>query len=231
MKHYLLITLLLILAFSSNIFSQEDIDKWDNQIYLANKITGGKDKFKYSGELQVRLKENMQQLDRWYLEAVGSFLVDKNFEIVPDFRFNIKPDETEIRPGLGIIYKHYLKDKFQFVHQFKWQIDIDSKGHSDHAARYVLFINKKITEKINLSYAIGALYRWRKEDNFSGILFFRNGPSIMYKFSGKHSINFSYFINGTNHKDYWTWAGVPFIQLIININKDYKYVPAKYFNF
>jgi len=69
------------------------------------------------------------------------------------------------------------------VHQYKWQIDIDNKSHNDQAIRYVLFINKKINDKIIVSYAVGALYRWRKEDDFSGIQFFRNGPGIDYKFS------------------------------------------------
>lgn len=232
MKFYLPLTLLLILVFPSNIFSQEnDIDKWDNQIYFANKISGGKEKFKFTGEIQIRLKDDMQQLDRWYLEAVGSFLVNKHFEIVPDIRFNIKPDEIEFRPGFGVLYKHYIKEKFQFVHQFKWQVDLDNKSNADHAVRYVLFINKNVSEKIGVNFAVGALYRWRKEDDFRGILFFRAGPGLVYKMTKKHSINFSYLINGTNNIEYWSWAGVPFIQLIINIDNDYKYVPAKYFNF
>jgi len=226
-----LINFIVFFLFTSHILFSQETDKWDNQIFIANKVAGGADKFKYSGELQIRLKDNMQQLDRWYFEGMASFLLSKHFEIVPDLRFNIKPDEKEIRPGLGVLYKHYVKDKFQFVHQYKWQIDIDNKGHSDQAIRYVLFINKKINDKIIVSYAIGTLYRWRKEDNFSGIQFFRNGPGIDYKFSEKHHLSFSYFINGTNTGEHWTWAGVPFIQLIININKDYKYVPAKYFNF
>lgn len=29
----------------------------------------------------------------------------------------------------------------------------------------------------------------------------------------------------------WDHVGILFIQLIINIDKDYKYVPAKYINF
>ncbi len=156
MKHYLFFTLLLILVFPKNTFSQEDIDKWDNQIYLANKISGGKEKFKFTGEIQIRLKDNMQQLDRWYLEAVGSFLVNKHFEIVPDIRFNIKPDEIELRPGLGVLYKQYLKDKFQFVHQFKWQIDLDNNSNADHAVRYVLFVNKNVSEKIGVNFAVGS---------------------------------------------------------------------------
>jgi len=228
-KH-LSVILFLFFLFPALIFSQ-DTDRWDNQIYMADKVAGGGDKFKYSGEIQIRLKDNMQQLDRWYLEGVASFLVSKHFEIVPDLRFNIKPEEKEIRPGLGVLYKHYVKDQFQFVHQFKWQIDIDNRDHSDQAVRYVLFVNRKINEKMIVNYAIGALYRWRKEDNFSAIQFFRTGPGIDYKLSAKHYLNFSYFLSGTNNGEHWSWAGVPFIQLVININKDYKYVPAKYFNF
>ena len=57
---------------------------------MANKVAGGADKFKYSGELQIRLKNDMQQLDRWYIEGMASFLLSKHFEIVPDLRIQYK---------------------------------------------------------------------------------------------------------------------------------------------
>ena len=97
------VLILFALLFPKIAYSQEE-DRWNNQIYMGNKVAGGKDQLKYSGKIQIRLKDNMQQLDRWYIEGVGSYLLNKHFEITPDFQFNIKPDETEKRPGLGILY-------------------------------------------------------------------------------------------------------------------------------
>ncbi len=97
-------------------FSQTSgIDKnWDNQVYLGNKVTFGSEQWKHYTEIQVRLEDNMQSLDKWYLESVSAFLVSKNIEIVPDFRLSIKPDEIEFRPGLGVLYKFMVKN-FEFV--------------------------------------------------------------------------------------------------------------------
>ncbi|MCF6224101.1 MAG: hypothetical protein L3J34_10285 [Flavobacteriaceae bacterium] len=171
----------------------------------------------------------MESLDRWYLEGVSSFLVSENIEIVPDFRLSIKPDEIEFRPGLGVLYK-FMVGTFQFVNQVKWQIDFSSPdGTSDNGLRYGLFINHKINDKLAASLGAGIFYRWRND--FQGFQFVRFGPSLIYGINKKHTINFSYFLSTENNGELWEWAGIPVIQLIININKDYKYVPAKYFNY
>jgi len=79
------------------------------------------------------------------------------------------------------------------------------------------------------TFAAGAFYRW--QDNFQGFQFIRFGPGLAYVFDGKHILNFNYLLSATNNGDSWSWAGIPVIQLIINITADYKYIPAKYFNF
>lgn len=223
--------LISLLFFTINILAQEEneIDTWDNQIYLANKVSWGSDSWKYSGEIQVRFEDNMQALDRWYIEGVVTYLLSKKIEISPDFRITIKPDKVEFRPGLGVYYKLLVKD-FQFVNQFKWQIDFDTPGgHSDNALRYALFINHKINDKLISNFGGGVLYRWKQD--FTGVQFVRFGPGLAYVVNKQHTINFNYFLSAENDGQSWSWAGIPVIQLIININKDYKYLPAKYFSF
>jgi len=220
-----------LLFVSGSVFSQvSSKDKnWDNQIYMGNKVSWGSDRWKYSSEIQVRLEDNFQSLDRWYVEGVAAFLVSKQFEIVPDFRFSVKPDKIEFRPGFGVHYKFMVKT-FQFVNQVKWQIDLSSPdGNSDNGLRYGIFINHEINDKLATSFGAGIFYRWRND--FQGFEFVRFGPSLIYVINKKHTINFSYFLSAENNGELWEWAGIPVIQLIININKDYKYVPAKYFNY
>jgi len=121
-KNELFIWMSIFIALSGYVsaFSQVNgsSSNWDNQIYIGNKIAGGKGAWRYSGELQVRLEDNMQSLDNWYVEGVASYLYSEKIEIVPDFRYSIKPNEHEYRPGLGILYK-LLVQKFQFVNQLK----------------------------------------------------------------------------------------------------------------
>jgi hypothetical protein len=226
-------TLLLILLFvfiDLPVFSQTEKPdpNWDNQMYMGNKVALAKGNWRYSGELQVRLEDNMQSLDNWFIEGVATYLLSERIEIVPDFRISIKPDEVEYRPGFGIVYK-INKQKFQYVNQLKWQIDIDTKNNFDNGLRYAIFMNRKISDKIISNFVFGVFYRWR--DNFNGFEFVRFGPGLGYVIDTQHTINFNYLISAKNYSNYWGWAGIPVIQLVININKDYKYLPAKYLSF
>ena len=103
--------------------TEENTNTWDNQLYVGNKIAAGKNNWRYSGELQLRLKDNTQSLDNYFLEGVA-FVIDK-----------------------------------------------------------------------------------------------------------RHVLNFNYLFAASNTGQVWNWSGIPVIQLVININKEYNYLPAKYFNF
>jgi hypothetical protein len=222
------------LSGSGILFAQEpgEPDAWDNQLFLGNKVAAVKGDWKFSGELQVRLKDNAQSLDRWFLEGVATYMPSEHWELVPDYRLSIKSEHVEHRPGLGILRKDLYgpaeNKKHQLVHQLKWQADIGS-GYVDHGLRYVFFYNYVLSEKLIPNVAAGVFYRW--SEGYTGVQFFRLGAGLAYILDVKHSLNFSYFIGITDTGTNWTYQGIPFIQLIININRDYKYVPAKYVNF
>jgi hypothetical protein len=203
---------------------------WDNQIYLGNKLAFGKNKWKFSGELQTRLENNFQQLDNWYLEFVANYLANDNIEIVPDFRYTIKPDKIEYRPGIGLLLKK-TTSIVQIVNQTKWQIDIDNHGKIGNAFREVVFSNHAINDNLIATLVAGFIYRWWPDWN--GFQYIRIGPGVSYVFDDQHILNFSYFVGVENNTKKWLWAGIPMIQLVINISKkeEYKYTPAYYFDF
>ena len=162
------------------VFAQEvnkDTQNWDNQLYLSDKLTWISPRWKYSGEIQVRLIDNMQSLEQWFVEGVASYQFSESIEFSPDLRISIKPGEVVFRPGFGMFYK-FNKDGFQFVNQIKWQIDFDNHGNSDNAARYVIVLNKQFNEKLIGSFLAGALYRWK--DDFRGVELIRIGPGFTY---------------------------------------------------
>ena len=70
-------------------------------------------------------------MDNYFLEGVATYLFSKNWEIAPDMRISIKHNEFEYKRGVSVVYKT-LSTNWQVVNQFKWQIDIDSKGNSDN---------------------------------------------------------------------------------------------------
>lgn len=222
--------LLVILFLSTNAFAQsnDSITNWDNQMYLGNKVSIASGNWRYTGEAQVRLKDNIKSLDNWYIEGVASYLMSEHFELVPDLRVTVKPHRTEYRPGFGIFYKFNAK-KFQFVNQLKWQLDFGSDGTIENGLRYAIFTNRKLNDKLLSSFAGGIFYRWK--EGFNGIQFIRFGPGLGFIIDDKHIFNFSYLLSMKNNGQSWEWAGIPVIQLSININKDYKYIPAKYISF
>ena len=115
------------------------------------------------------------------------------------------------------------------VNQVKWQTDIDNHGKVGHALREVLFLHCRVNKNIRASLVAGFIYRWWQEWN--GFQYIRMGPGISYMFDKMHVLNFNYFVGVENNTKEWMWAGIPVIQLVINITKKYKYVPAYYFSF
>ena len=111
----------------------------------------------------------------------------------------------------------------------KWQIDIDNNSRVGNAVREVIFLNRSVHEKIMTTMVAGFIYRWWSEWN--GFQYIRVGPGISYIFDERHILNFSYFVGVENNTKDWQWAGIPVVQLVINITKKYTYKPAYYFSF
>ena len=47
----------------------------------------------------------------------------------------------------------------------------------------------------------------------------------------QHALNFIYFVGAANLGESWTYQGNLLIQLVINVTREYKHVPAKYISF
>ena len=230
--------LLVLLVKSFELFAQnpEEVDRWDNWFLLGNKIVfGGAANFKHSHEIQFRVRDNMQALDQWYYEGVFTYSPNANWEIVPDFRAAVKPTKFDFRPAIGVVRKDYIgkeesKFKAQLVQQLKYQVDIDSDGNVRHGLRYVITYNRIINDQFIVSGLIGPFYRW--SEAFGGIEFVRGGPVFTYIFDTMHTVSFApLFGAGNLGADGWAYSFTPMVQLIIRVNKEYKYLPAKYINF
>ncbi|TRX63317.1 hypothetical protein [Carboxylicivirga sp. M1479] len=217
-------------------YSQEnEIDRWDNWLLVGNKVVlGGRSSFKHSHELQMRVNNNMQSLKEWFYEGVFTFSPNQNWELVPDFRASVKPDKMDYRIGLGAIRKFNViqneKLKRQFVNQLKYQIDVDGSGTTRHGLRLVLTYNYIVNEKLIVSGLFGPFYRWSEQ--FTGVEFVRGGPAITYVFNDYNTFAFApLFGAGNIAPDGWSYSFTPMLSIIIRLNNNYKYLPAKYINF
>lgn len=227
---FFLLLLFLISTDTSNAQTKPPADNWDNVMYFSNKLAWGSESWRQSAEFQTRYRDNFSALEQWHLEYAATYLASENWEITPDFRFTRKPDRAEYRPGIGVIYKQIIK-KSQLVHQVKYQYDAKGNGRNDsQGLRYGIFYNKLFNKKWIGTLVAGGLFEWGPD--FTGFLGLRAGPAVAYVFNEVHSINVGYFYGLINDKQGgWTHLGIPSFQLIINIRKEYKYIPAKYINF
>jgi hypothetical protein len=156
------IPMLILLANTIVSYGQtgETVPSWDNQLYIGNKIAAGKDDWRFSGELQVRLKNNTQNLDNYFVQGIATYKFSKRWEIAPDFRLSIKQDEMEYRLGLSIVNK-VLGVNLQLVNQVKWQVDFDTRGDYSNAMWYVAFLNYRLNDHLLPNLVAGGFYRWK----------------------------------------------------------------------
>lgn len=231
MRNKISVLIAFIFAFYNYAPAQEanSVSGWDNTMYVSNKFNYRKGQRKNSFEFQSRFNENYGELEQWHLEAASTFLISEKWEVVPDFRFTRKPTRVEYRPGIGAVYKH-LFTRSQLVHQVKYQYDIKDGANNSHGLRYAAFYNYLYSEKIILTALGGGLFELGED--WDGFLGYRVGLSGAYVFDEVHSVNLGYFYGMINDKtNNYSNIGIFSIQLIINMNRNYKYIPAKYFSF
>lgn len=226
----LLLATIVILFFPVLSYSQSNT--WDNFLYVGNKVAWSADSWRFNTELQIRLKDNTQALEYYYLEAVASYMPSKYWEIVPDIRFSVYPDHLEVRPGIGVLFKLTWNNRHQFVQQAKWQSDFPIWDSDKHGLRYVIFYNYLLNNKVFLVSGAGIFYRI--SDAFTNLKFIRTYIGTQLNFSDAHSLSVSYMLNFTNYDpDGFAWghSGGPTLVYTIRFKDDYKYVPARYVNF
>ncbi len=214
------------------------IDRWDNWLIMGNKIVfGGQDDYKHSHEIQWRADENISQLNTLFYEGVLTYSPSQKWEIVPDFRISRRPNRWEFRPGLGVVRKDFFgKDKdhlWAIAQQVKWQGDFKTEGFgTTQAIRYVPSISYVISKKYVVGGLAAALFQWGDGEDIT-LRFIRAGGSFGIVFDEVHTLNITpaFGAEYLNKDDGWVYSFTPIIQLILRVNKDYKYIPARYINF
>ena len=198
-------------------------------MYMGNKINGIVKNWRLSGDIQVRLSNDLQALDQWYVEFIASYMVSPNWEIIPDFRFTTRPDRLENRLGFSVIRKDHIlsspKIKHQFINQVKYQLDFNS-SRFETGVRYLFGYNMLVNKKLIPSFAVGAFYRW--SDTFDGVQFIRGGPGLGFVIDEIHTFNVAYYFGVKDLGSQKVYQGIISLQLVFNINRNYKYIPARY---
>jgi len=203
----------------------------DAVLFLSNKVIGSNTDWRFSGEYQVRLNDNISSLKEHYFEGVASYLPNERWEIVPDFRVTVKPERLEFRPGIGLIHKTVWGKKIflhQLVNQVKWQTDIESTGIVKHGLRYALFYNYVFDKKWMFISGGGILYRF--SDAYDGFQYVRFFAGLGYQIASDLFLNVNYYLGLEDPFGAITYETGPMINLVIRLKNNTKYLPARYIN-
>lgn len=162
-----LFLLLISLVFTQG-FAQEnsDLESWNafNLTYELNK------KWEFEFEGQLRLKEDISEIDKYFGEFATQYNVSKRFALTGAFRYIRENDnvgkkqgyENHIRYHFDASYKHKINDfslKYRVRYQNKNELGVD-----DFAKKYYRF-------KAGVGYNIK---NWKLDPKFSAEIFFRD---------------------------------------------------------
>ncbi len=205
---------------------------FDYQMVLSNSINWSKIDWRYKVDYQIRLKDNVRNLDRQLFEFVGTYMPSRSWELVPDFRISFTDEIVEYRPGFGVIYKIAWGEKIfvrQLVNQVKYQADIEENGKVKHGLRYVLFYNHLITKELLFSSGAAFFYRW--QEDYTGFQFFRAVTGLVYIFDSTHTLSISPYFGIEDPLGEISFLGGVMIGFTIRLRDKSKYLPARYISF
>jgi len=132
-------------------------------------------RFDYSGEYQVRLTDDFQELKSHFIEVSGYYKADPKLQSNFGYRFTIRPDRNESRLFAGLFYQTTLakpnpalnKLGLRLTQQLMYQRDLNA-GFNDvlldsNTVRYALYLTKPFTPVWHGLVIGGAMYTWNAE--------------------------------------------------------------------
>lgn len=191
--------LLLILLVSSQSFAQEnsDLESWNaiNLKYELNK------KWEIELEGQLRLKEDISEVDKYFGEFATTYNLTKQFALTGAFRYIRENDnvgkkqgyENHIRYHFDASYKHKIHDfslKYRFRYQNKNELGVDDFANQHYRFKAGVGYNIK-NWKLDPKFSAEIFYHDEKEEE-NGFDKYRLTLGSSYKFKKSGEIDFYY---------------------------------------
>lgn len=175
----LLIICLLVTVFSFSQEDTEDLESWTsiNLKYKLNK------KWTFNLEGQLRLKEDISEVDEYFSEFGASYTLFKGFKLGTGLRYirendnvgNIQGYENHFRYNIDASYKHKINElsiKYRLRYQNKNELGL-STSEGDYAKQNLRF---KTSFEYNFS-------NWKLDPEISAEIFNRFGNEVDNEFS------------------------------------------------
>jgi hypothetical protein len=132
-------------------------------------------RFEYSGEYQVRLTEDLQELKSHFFEFAGYYKATPRLQSNFGYRFTIRPDRNENRLFAGLFYRTTLvkpdpemgKWGLRLTHQLMYQRDFSAEFNdvllNSSTVRYAFYLTKPFTPVWHGLVIAGGMYTWNAE--------------------------------------------------------------------
>lgn len=132
-------------------------------------------RFDYSGEYQVRLKEDFQELKNHFFEFAGYYRATTRLQSNFGYRFTIRPDRNESRLFAGLFYRTTLvkpnpalnKLGLRLTHQLMYQRDFNAEFNDvlldSSTVRYAFYLTKPFSSVWHGLVIAGGMYTWNAE--------------------------------------------------------------------
>lgn len=168
MKNKIKFTSLILIVFSTFIsFAQEeDLNDWEswNAVGLKYKLNK---KWSFELEENLRLKENISEIDKYFTQLGASYKINKHFKVGAAARYISENDNTGkvqgyenyFRYHLEVIYDHKIND-FSFEYRLRYQ-NKNELGVDDYA-------NQHLRLKAAITYNIP---HWKLDPEISAEIF------------------------------------------------------------
>lgn len=193
MKHIKILVVLASLLFTSFGFSQDDTNDLASWTAINLKYKLDK-KWTFNLEGQLRLKEDISEVDEYFSELGASYSLFKGFKLGTGFRYirendnegNVQGYENHIRYNIDASYKHKINNlslKYRLRYQNKNELGV-STSEGDYAKQTLRF-------KTSLEYNFS---NWKLDPEISAEIFNRFGKEAENEFS-KYRLTF-----GTEYK-------------------------------
>ena len=178
MKQFIVNTLLLLLFYLPNCFAQtKDFQTWSS-VALQKSFS---EKFDGTIQQELRLKENSTQLRLTFTDLELKFNVNKNFSITANYRFIIKPDETNHRIYTNISYS-WKKNKFEISPRIRFQHEFIQNSPDENYIR----------PKISFSYKVNKKWEpFLSEELFFHVLYYKGDEFDESRLSGGVNYDFN----------------------------------------
>jgi hypothetical protein len=168
-------------------------------------------RFDYSGEYQVRLTEDLQELKSHFFEFSGYYKANSKLESNFGYRFTIRPDRKESRLFAGLFYRTTpVKPNpvssnlgLRLTHQLMYQRDFDASFNDllvdSNTLRYALYLTKPFTPVWHGLLIGGAMYTWNAE--YTGLEKVRAAIGVRIRRKNNDGISLLYVRERRNQPD------------------------------